>query len=129
MKYGWIAFVTMMVALLSTTQVAAQDPYGPEEIGAEESPVVDPDLPTDTDLPQSELDKIRAMDADSETPTVVGARPVSASTPAKVGQAGMGTEASERDSESTTAAFSTKPFMKPKCEVEYVISCFLVIPW
>ena len=34
-KYGWIAFVTMMVALLSTTQVAAQDPYGPEEIGAE----------------------------------------------------------------------------------------------
>ena len=97
MKYGWIAFVAMMVALLSTTQVAAQDSYGPEEIGPEESPVVDPDLPTDTDLPQSELDKIRAMDAEAETPTVVGARPVSASTPAKVGEAGMGTEASERE--------------------------------
>ena len=97
MKYGWIAFVAMMAALLSTTQVAAQDPYGPEEIGAEESPVVDPDLPTDTDLPQSELDKIRAMDADSETRTVVGARPVSSDSPAKVGEAGMGTEASERE--------------------------------
>jgi hypothetical protein len=37
------------------------------------------------------------MEADSETPTVVGARPVSASSPAKVGEAGMGTEAAERE--------------------------------
>jgi hypothetical protein len=45
----------------------------------------------------SELDKLKAMEADSETPTVVGARPVSASSPAKVGEAGMGTEAAERE--------------------------------
>jgi hypothetical protein len=45
----------------------------------------------------SELDKLKAMEEDSETPTVVGARPPSASSPAKVGEAGMGTEASERE--------------------------------
>jgi hypothetical protein len=45
----------------------------------------------------SELDKLKAMEAESETPTVVGARPVSAGSPAKVGEAGMGTEAAERE--------------------------------
>ena len=52
---------------------------------------------TEAEEPMSELDKLKAMEADSETPTVVGARPVSASTPAKVGEAGMGTEAAERE--------------------------------
>jgi len=82
----------MMVALLSTAPAAAQtgvdnkeDPP-PEVVAAEEE-----------GAPMSELDKIKAMEADSETPTVVGARPVSASTPAKVGEAGMGTEAAERE--------------------------------
>ena len=97
MKYGWIAFVALLATLLSTGQVAAQAGYGPEEIGAEESPIVDPDLPTDTDLPQSELEKLKAMDEEAETPKVVGARPPSASTPAVVGEAGMGTEATERE--------------------------------
>ena len=67
-KYGWIAVVAMMAALLSTGQVAAQ--YGPEEIGAEESPIVDPD--TETEEPMSELEKLKAMEAESETPTVTG---------------------------------------------------------
>ena len=92
MKYGWIAFVTMMVALLSTGPAAAQtgvdnkDDPPPEVVAAEEEAA-----------PMSELDKLKAMEADSETPTVVGARPVSATTPAKKGEAGMGTEASERE--------------------------------
>jgi len=91
-KYGWIAFVTMMVALLSTGPATAQtgvdnkDNPPPEVAAAEEEAA-----------PMSELDKIKAMEADSETPTVVGARPVSAGSPAKVGEAGMGTEASERE--------------------------------
>ena len=52
MKYGWIAIVAMMAVLLSTGEAAAQ--YGPEEIGAEESPIVDPD--TETKPEMSELD-------------------------------------------------------------------------
>ena len=94
MKYGWIALVAFMAALLSTGPAAAQ--YAGDN--KDESP---PDAPaaeaTEAEEPMSELDKIRAMEADSETPTVVGARPVSASTPAKVGEAGMGTEAAERE--------------------------------
>ena len=96
MKYGWIAFVAMMAALLSTGQVAAQDQYGPEEIGAEESPIVNPDTDTDPDLSKSELDKLKAMDAESETRTVSGARPPGTTSAAKAGEAGMGTEATER---------------------------------
>ena len=96
-KYGWIAFVAMMAALLSTGQVAAQDQYGPEEIGAEESPISDPDTDTDPDLSMSELDKLKAMDAESETKTVSGARPPGTTSAAKVGEAGMGTEAAERE--------------------------------
>ncbi len=82
MKYGWIAFVAMMAALLSTGQVAAQ--YGPEEIGAEESPIVDPDESEPEDV-ESELDKLKAMDEEAETATVTGA------------ETGMGDEAAERD--------------------------------
>jgi hypothetical protein len=89
-KYGWIAFVALMATLLSAGQVAAQyrgddkdDP--PPEVTEEAEPQL------------SELDKLKAMEEDSETPTVVGARPPSASSPAKVGEAGMGTEASERE--------------------------------
>ena len=94
MKYGWIALVAVMAALLSTGTAAAQ--YAGDN--KDESP---PDAPpaegTEAEEPMSELDKLKAMEADSETPTVVGARPVSASSPAKVGEAGMGTEASERE--------------------------------
>jgi len=93
-KYGWIALVAVMATLLSTGTAAAQ--YAGDN--KDESP---PDAPpaegTEAEEPMSELDKIKAMEADSETPTVVGARPVSASSPAKVGEAGMGTEASERE--------------------------------
>ena len=80
MKYGWIAFVTMMVTLLSTGQVAAQ--YGPEEIGPEESPISDPD--TETEAPMSERDKLKALEAESETPTVTGARPGSSTSSAAI---------------------------------------------
>ena len=83
----------MMAALLSSGQVGAQ--YGPEEIGAEESPIVDPD--TETKPEMSELDKLKAMDGESETPTVTGARPGSATSAAETGEAGMGTEAAERE--------------------------------
>lgn len=93
MKYGWIAFVTMMVTLLSTGQVAAQ--YGPEEIGPEESPISDPD--TETEAPMSERDKLKALEAESETPTVTGARPGSSTSSTQVGEAGMGTQAAERE--------------------------------
>ncbi len=95
MKYGWIAIVAMMAALFSTGQVAAQDAYGPEEIGAEESPISDPDTVTDDSM--SELDKLKAMDAESETKTVTGARPPSTTSGSAVGEAGMGTTASERE--------------------------------
>ncbi|MBW1832962.1 MAG: hypothetical protein JRJ10_14930, partial [Deltaproteobacteria bacterium] len=87
MKYGWIAFVALIATLLSTAPVAAQDPSA-EEAAAEGA---------EAEAPVSELDKLKAMEEESETPTVVGARPPSASTPAKVGEAGMGTEASERE--------------------------------
>jgi hypothetical protein len=76
-----------MAALLSTEQVAAQ--YGPEAEGAEPSPIVDPD--TDTEEPMSELDKLKAMEVESETPKVTGAKPPSAS------QTGLGTQAAERE--------------------------------
>ena len=82
-----------MAALFSTGQVAAQ--YGPEEIGAEESPIVDPDTVSDDSM--SELEKLRAMDKDAETKTVTGARPPSTTSGSAVGEAGMGTEASERE--------------------------------
>ena len=42
MKHLCIATIAVV---FSTGQVAAQ--YGPEEIGAEESPIVDPDIETD----------------------------------------------------------------------------------
>ncbi len=88
MKYGWIAIVAMMAALFSTGQVAAQDPsgkgYGPERSVPEESPLPDPDTVTDDSM--SELEKLKAMDAEAATP------------PAATGPGtGMGTEASERE--------------------------------
>jgi hypothetical protein len=76
----------MMAALFSTGPVAAQDPsgtgYGPEEIGPEESPLVDPDVVPDDSM--SELDKLRAMDAASDTP-------------AAPADTGMGSESAERE--------------------------------
>ena len=82
MKYGWIAIVAMMAALFSTGQVAAQGTYGPEEIGADESPLPDPDINVDDSM--SELDKLKAMDAESEMPSAEA-------------DTGMGTESSERE--------------------------------
>jgi len=96
-KYGWIAIVATMAALFSTGPAAAQDPsgkgYGPEQIGPEESPLPDPDTVTDDSM--SELEKLKAMDA--ETKTVTGARPPSVTSGSAVGEAGMGTQASERE--------------------------------
>ena len=81
MKYGWIALVAVMATLLSTGTAAAQ--YAGDN--KDESP---PDAPpaegTEAEEPMSELDQIKALEADSETPTVVGARPVSASSPARL---------------------------------------------
>jgi hypothetical protein len=93
-KYGWIAFVAMMAALLSAAPAAAQyrgdnkDESPPEEPAAEAA---------EAEAPMSERDKLKALEAESETPTVIGARPGSADTPAKVGEAGMGTQAAERE--------------------------------
>jgi len=85
----------MMAALFSTGQVAAQEEYGPEEIGAEPSPIVDPDTSTEDSM--SELEKLRAMDEETETPTVTGARPPSTAGADKAGEVGLGTEAAERE--------------------------------
>jgi hypothetical protein len=79
-----------MDRVLSAGQVAAQ--YAGDD--KDEPP---PQAPEEEEAPMSELDKLKAMEAESETPTVVGARPVSAGSPAKVGEAGMGTEAAERE--------------------------------
>jgi hypothetical protein len=59
-KHVCIAIVAMMAVSFSTGQVMAQ--YGPEEIGAEESPIVDPD--TETDDSSAELEKMEAMDGE-----------------------------------------------------------------
>ena len=67
MKYACIAVIGMMSVLFSTGPVAAQ--YGPEEIGAEESPIVDPD--TETDESGAELEEVEARDGEegkSEAP-------------------------------------------------------------
>jgi hypothetical protein len=94
-KYGWIAIVALMATLSATGQVAAQGEYGPEEIGAEESPIVDPDTSTEDSM--SELEKLKAMDKDAGSRTVPGARPPSATSGSTVAEAGMGTEAAERE--------------------------------
>ncbi len=52
----------MMAVLFSTVQVVAQ--YGPEEIGAEASPIVDPD--TETDDSSDELEDV-ARQQNSDT--------------------------------------------------------------
>jgi hypothetical protein len=74
-KYGWIAVVATMAALLTTGQVAAQEPsgkeYGPEQIGPEEAPIPD-------EAPRPD-----------ETPTVSGFNPPGEET-------GLGTQAAER---------------------------------
>ena len=58
MRYAYIAVIAVTGFLFMSGQVAAQ--YGPEEIGAEESPIVDPD--TETDESGAELEEIEAMD-------------------------------------------------------------------
>lgn len=98
MKYGWIAVVAMMATMLSTGQVAAQDPsgkdYGPEEIGPEESPFGDPDVIKDEG--PSELEKLRAMDAEKSTPAPAPA-PSGFDPPGQSGDQGLGTQAAERE--------------------------------
>ncbi|MGB5192735.1 MAG: hypothetical protein WBN70_07120, partial [Polyangiales bacterium] len=98
MKYGWIAVVAMMATMLSTGQVAAQDPsgkdYGPEEIGPEESPFGDPDVIKDEG--PSELEKLRAMDAGKSAPAPAPA-PSGFDPPGQSRDQGMGTQAAERE--------------------------------
>lgn len=90
-KYGWIAVAAMMAALLSAGQVAAQ--YGTTEPASEE----------EAEEPKSELEKLRALEGESPTPDepgappVTGARPLSATSEAQAGRAGMGTDAAERE--------------------------------
>jgi hypothetical protein len=88
-----------MAALLSTGTAAAQYAGDNKDESPSDAPAAEGTEAegTEAEEPMSELDKLKAMEADSETPTVVGARPVSAGSPAKVGEAGMGTEASERE--------------------------------
>jgi len=81
----------MTAALLSAGQVAAQ--YGTTEPASEE----------EAEEPKSELEKLKELEAESPTPDeqgappVTGVRPPSATSPAQAGQAGMGTEAAERE--------------------------------
>ncbi len=63
MKHAYIAVVAMTAVLFSTGRVAAQ--YGPEEIGAEESPIVDPD--TESDDSNTELEELEGMDGEQGT--------------------------------------------------------------
>ena len=92
MKYGWIAIVALMASLLATGQVSAQ--YAGDD--KDELPA---DITGEEGEEMSELDKLKAMEEDSETPTVTGARPPSAAstTGAQAGESGMGTEAAERE--------------------------------
>ncbi len=83
MKYGWIAIVAMMAALLSTGQVAAQD-WGVE--AATESPPA-----AGSDAAQVEAEVEAQLEAD-DTPKVTGFRP-----PGSSGEPGMGTQAAERE--------------------------------
>ncbi len=99
MKYGWIAIVTMMGALWLPGQVAAQ--YGSDErIDAKGDQKSDapPQTPGEEERPMSELEKLKAMEGESETPDVTGERPpVDSDTGDKEGQTGMGTQAAERE--------------------------------
>ncbi|MGD8316171.1 MAG: hypothetical protein PVH76_00410 [Myxococcales bacterium] len=99
MKYGWIAIVTMIGTLLSPGLVAAQ--YGSDKrIDAkgdqkDDTPPAQPD-----EEPMSELQKLKAMEAESEVPTVDGERPpVDSDTGDKMGETGLGTQAAERTRE------------------------------
>jgi len=67
-KHAYIAVVAMMAASLSTGTATAQSgayDKGPEEIGAEESPIPDPDI--ETDVSRAELEKIEALDGKDVT--------------------------------------------------------------
>jgi len=107
----------MMATLFSTWHVAAQErhtgpgavehfgptqqdeDYGPEEIGAEEAPLpggVESSGETE-EASKSELEKIQELDQEAQPRTVVGARPPGVTSGSAVGEAGMGTEAAERE--------------------------------
>jgi hypothetical protein len=82
---------------MSPRLAAAQ--YGSDEqIDAKEDQKVEtPPPPAPTERPMTELEKLRAMEAESETPTVTGERPpVDSDTGDKMGETGMGTQAAER---------------------------------
>ncbi len=88
MKNSWFALLAAMAVLFSTGQVAAQygtdEPTAAPEAGAEEG--------------MSELDKLKAMqELDPDAPQVTGARPPSSKIATTPGEAGMGTEAAERE--------------------------------
>ena len=52
---------------------------------------------SNVDDSMSELEKLQAMDAETEPKTVTGARPPGTTSGSAVGEAGMGTQASERE--------------------------------
>lgn len=97
MKYGWIAIVTMIGTLMSPGLVTAQ--YGSDErIDAKKDQKSDAVQTQPDEEPMSELEKLRAMEEESEVPTVDGERPpVDSATGDKAGQTGMGTMAAERE--------------------------------
>ncbi|MDH4282786.1 MAG: hypothetical protein OEV36_09065, partial [Myxococcales bacterium] len=92
MKYGWIAVVAMMVTSFTTTQVAAQTEKGVDS-RVDKKDITPPDTSG-----MSELEKLQAMEEESEEPTVTGAEPVSEDTAAGAGEneMGQGTQAEER---------------------------------
>jgi hypothetical protein len=60
MKHALIALTAVMAVAVSNGQAAAQYDYGPEEEGAEESPIPDPDVVPDDS--KAELQQIEAID-------------------------------------------------------------------
>jgi len=71
MKHLCIALVAVMAASFSAGRVAAQYEYGPEEEGAEESPIPDPDVVPDDS--EAELEEIEAMDGKEVDPAAAKA--------------------------------------------------------
>jgi hypothetical protein len=71
MKHLCIAMVAVMAASFSAGRVCAQYEYGPEEEGAEESPIPDPDVVPDDS--EAELEQIEAMDGKEVDPAAAKA--------------------------------------------------------
>ena len=61
-KHPWIALFAMLVVAGSTGEVGAQYEYGPEEVGTEESPFVDPDTASGNES-SAEVEEVEEIDA------------------------------------------------------------------